>query len=104
MSHPDHDRQLDATFQNTRREAGIIFALWVVALLWCVPYCYIAGYGPDAATHTVWGIPSWAFWGIAAPWTVASIFALWFSLRVMTDDDLGEGADADADAGTEVAR
>ena len=85
--------QLDPTFVNTRREAKLIFAAWVAALLWVVPYCALRGYGVGAAIDTVWGIPSWVFWGIAVPWATASAFALWFSFRVMTDDDLGE-ADA----------
>ena len=82
---------LDPTFRSTRREAAVIFAAWVAALLWTVPFCYLAGYGETALTATVAGIPQWVFWGVAAPWAAASVFALWFSLRVMADDDLGEG-------------
>ena len=83
--------ELDPTFRSTRREAAVIFAAWAAALLWTVPVCYLAGYGGTAATATVGGIPRWVFWGVAVPWAAASLFALWFSLRVMGDDDLGEG-------------
>ncbi|MCY3736707.1 MAG: hypothetical protein OXG13_09925 [Gemmatimonadaceae bacterium] len=82
---------LDPTFRSTRREAAVIFAVWVAALLWTVPFCYLAGYGDTAWTDTVAGIPRWVLWGVAAPWAAASAFALWFSLRLMGDDDLGEG-------------
>lgn len=88
MRHRDPD--LDPTFRSTRREAAVIFAVWVAALLWTVPFCYLAGYGDSAWTATVAGIPRWVLWGVAAPWGAASAFALWFSLRVMSDDDLGE--------------
>ena len=92
MRHRDPDCDyLDPTFRSTRREAAVIFAVWVAALLWTVPFCYLAGYGDSAWTGTVAGIPRWVLWGVAAPWAAASLFALWFSLRVMGDDDLGEG-------------
>ena len=38
--------ELDPTFVNSRREAGIIFCAWLVALCWCVPFCYF----PDIQT------------------------------------------------------
>lgn len=86
---------LDPTFRSTRREAAVIFAAWVAALLWTVPVSYLSGYGETARTATVAGIPQWVFWGVAVPWAAASVFALWFSLRVMSDDDLGEGGPGD---------
>ena len=93
MRHPDQewdaDPNWDSTFLNTRREALIIFAVWVATLLWAVPFSYLYGYDTGAVIDTVWGIPSWVFWGIATPWVAASVFALWFSLRGMADDDLG---------------
>ena len=85
----DADPNWDITFLNTRREAKIIFGVWVVALLWSVPMSYLRGYGVGAETDTIVGIPSWVLWGIAAPWAVASVFAVWFSMFRMVDDDLG---------------
>lgn len=82
----------DPIFLHARREALIIFAVWVLALLWAVPYCYINGYDIDPTTlKTVWGVPSWVFWGIGAPWILANIFTFWFCLFYMEEDDLGEG-------------
>ncbi len=83
----------DLTFLHARREALIIFAVWVLALFWAVPYCYFNGYGLNPAElETVWGVPSWVFWGIGAPWILADIFTCWFCLSYMADDDLGEGS------------
>jgi hypothetical protein len=92
----DADPDWDATFLNTRREAKIIFGVWVVALLWSVPMSYLLGYGTGAGNDTIIGIPSWVFWGIAAPWSVASVFAVWFSMFRMVDDDLGRAPEEEA--------
>ena len=99
MAHGPEGPPLDRTFLNTRREAATVFALWVVAFLWVVPYCTWKGYDASAPLETVWGVPSWVFWGIAVPWGLTSAFALWFSLRRMTDDDLGQNPDEGAAEG-----
>ena len=90
----------DPVFLSARREALIIFAIWIVALLWAVPYCYFAGYGISSGDQleTVLGVPSWAFWGIAAPWIVANAFTVWFCLRFMRDDPLGADGVAGRDS------
>lgn len=91
--------EVDPVFINSKREAWIILGLWVAALLWSVPYCYMNGFssGVDPESiETTMGIPSWVFWGIALPWLVADIFTVWFCLSYMKEDDLGvahEGED-----------
>ncbi len=102
------DSQFDPVFLNARREAIVIFCVWIVCLLWAVPYCYINGYpaageefNPDAL-KTVWGIPSWVFWGILFPWILANVFTTGFCFFYMVDDDLGE-AHEDADLREEIA-
>lgn len=98
-SNDTESMQLDPVFLNSKREAWIILGLWVVALLWSVPYCYFNGFqtGLDPETvETTMGIPSWVFWGIAFPWVVADLFTIWFCLFYMKEDDLGvahEGED-----------
>ena len=90
------DSRLDPTFLHARREAIVIFLVWCVALVWSISICYWLGYGASA-THlaTIWGVPAWVFWGIAAPWAVAVVFSLWFCFRYMVDDDLSGGRPAD---------
>ena len=89
--------QYDPTFVNSRREAIVIFGSWVVALIWAVPYCYLNGYNVTDPENikTVLGIPSWLFWGIAAPWVAANLFTTWFCFAYMKDDDLGVNPDAE---------
>jgi hypothetical protein len=96
--------EYDPVFLHSRREAVIIFGLWVVALLWSVPYCYFTGYGQfDAATfETVLGVPKWLFWGIFVPWLAADAFTIWFCFGYMKEDDLGEAHEG-ADLAEEIA-
>lgn len=85
------DSDYDPTFVHARREAIVILATWLCALLWTVPYCYLHGYLPkDPSDHAmVWGIPSWVFWGVVLPWLVADVITAWFCFRYMAEDDLG---------------
>lgn len=93
----------DTTFLNARREAALIFAVWVVLFLWSVPFCYHFGYGAGAETQgTVWGVPKWVVWGIGVPWLVADAFTIWLVTRYMGDDDLGEEERATGTEGTSV--
>ena len=87
------DLDYDPVFLHSRREALIIFCLWLTALLWAVPFCYFNEFGRpvDPETFsTVLGIPTWLFWGIVVPWLLADIFTIWFCFFYMKDDDLGE--------------
>jgi hypothetical protein len=99
------DLEFDPVFLHSRREAIIIFFVWLAAFIWAVPYCYFNGY-VDATSvveiDTVWGIPSWVFWGIGAPWIAANIFTTWFCFCYMEDDDLGEAMEG-ADIAEEVS-
>ena len=57
----------DPVYVNSRREAIIIFRVWLCALLWAIPCSYLLGYTHEfdpAQFSTVWGIPTWIFWGI----------------------------------------
>ncbi len=91
--------EYDPTFLHSRREAAIIFGVWAAALVWTIPYCYFNGYttlpSPDAL-ETVWGVPSWVFWGVAFPWLLADLFTVWFCFFYMADDDLGDERPAEA--------
>ena len=102
----DKQPDYDPVFLNARREAVLIFLIWLAAMLWTVPYCYINGFTPPAAGEkvaTVGGIPAWVFWGIGAPWMVANVLTIGFCLFIMKDDDLGR-ADDEPDAASIQSR
>ncbi len=83
--------QWDEVFLHARREAWGILAFWAVALVWCVPVCYVLGYerpGRPADPSLVWGIPAWLFWGVVVPWVVAIGATIWFCFGVMKEDRL----------------
>jgi hypothetical protein len=94
----DQDLQPDPVFLHSRREAAIIFAVWILCLIWTVPYCYWNGYvaaGESVEVSTILGVPSWAFWGIAVPWLLADVFTIWFCISYMRDADLGDEGEPD---------
>ena len=83
--------EYDPVFLHSRREAIIIVGVWALGLIWSVPYCYFRGYNlSPQEIHTIWGIPSWVFWGIGVPWLLADLFTAWFCFRYMSIDDLGK--------------
>ena len=87
----------DPVYVNSRREAIIIFRVWLCALLWAIPCSYLLGYTHEfdpTKFSTVWGIPTWIFWGIGFPWLLADAFTIWFCFCSMADDDLGEAQEA----------
>ena len=92
--------------KNARREAWIVLGTWALFLVWVVGYSYLRGYqhpeesllirwgmavSPEKAPlKLVLGLPEWIFYGIFAPWLAAMVFTIFFGLRVLKDDDLGE--------------
>ena len=89
----DPEIEYDPVFLHSRREAVVIFSIWVTAIVWVVPYCYFNGYGGNvdpASISMIIGIPAWLFWGIFVPWLAADVFTIWFCFFYMQDDDLGE--------------
>jgi hypothetical protein len=89
-------RDTDPVLKNARREAIVIMAAWLASTVYTCAYCYWFGYirpghdlGPNDL-HPVFGMPSWIFWGVIAPWAVCALFTFWFAGFVMTDDDLGQ--------------
>jgi hypothetical protein len=86
----------DPVLRNSRREAIVIALAWLISTVYSCGYCYLFGYSrPDRPLgpqdiHPILGMPSWVFWGIMAPWAVASLFTFWFAGFVMKDDDLGK--------------
>lgn len=87
MPHPD----TDPVVKRAAREALWVFAMWVAALCYTVPYCYFHGFNRSLESlRFVWGFPDWVFWGIVVPWSVCIAVSFWFGATFITDDDLGE--------------
>ena len=81
----------DPVLRSSRREAALVLFVWLAACIFTVGYCYVFGYGRDAATLTyVVGFPDWVFWGIIAPWTICTILCFVLTYFVIRDEDLGE--------------
>jgi hypothetical protein len=81
----------DPVLTSARREALLVFAIWLAACVWSVGVCYRFGYGRDAASLTyVLGFPDWVFWGVVVPWTVCTGLCYLMAYHVITDEHLGE--------------
>lgn len=105
---PNSQGEYHPAFIHGRREMIFILVVWVVALLWVVPYCYWQGFVHDPANfdpeqlETVLGMPAWVVWGIAVPWLAANLITIVFCFGFMTDDDLGEANEGE-DLAEEIA-
>jgi uncharacterized membrane protein YhdT len=92
----------DPVVSSSRREAIIAIALWLVAMIYTVGYCYAYGYQrPPEDLRFILGVPDWVFWGIFAPWIVWTIVSALFAQFVMQDAYLGEDETVD-EAATEL--
>lgn len=90
----------DPLVSSSRREALFAVGLWFAAAVYTVGYCAAFGYGQKTGKLAfVLGVPDWVFWGIVVPWTVCTLVSIWFAMRMMRDDPLGDEATTDpADA------
>jgi hypothetical protein len=81
----------DPILRSSRREAIVVFAIWAIACLYSVGYCYLFGYHRTAESIRYYaGVPDWVFLGLLAPWMLCTMLSFWISNYFMTDDDLGE--------------
>jgi hypothetical protein len=85
----------DTLVRHARREAALALAMWLVAMVYTLTYCYLNGYGrqADSLSFVLW-FPDWVFWGIVLPWGICVLGSLVFSFRIMGDEPLGEEIDA----------
>ena len=75
---------------NARREALIIMAVWLIALIWSVASGYLLGYHREPnQVRLLFGMPQWVFWSVVLPWGICLVFSFWFCFKHMADDDLG---------------
>jgi Protein of unknown function (DUF997) len=85
---PPHD---DPVLRSARREAILIFAVWLAAMIYTVTCCYLMGYNRSAESlKFVLGFPDWVFWGILVPWTICVLVSFYIGAAFMRDEDLGE--------------
>ena len=84
-------RREDPVLTSARREAWLVFAIWLASCVWSLGVSYRYGYGRDAATLTyVLGFPDWIFWGVIVPWTACTVACFVLAYYVITDEELGE--------------
>lgn len=76
------------------REARWILLIWLVSSVWTVSYCWVYGYQPmdPASVSTVFGMPRWVFWGVAAPWLITTAVSIVFAIWGIREDDLSKSS------------
>jgi hypothetical protein len=80
----------DSLLISARREAVLVFTIWLLACVYSIGVCYWLGYNRDVQTLTyVVGFPDWVFWGIVLPWTVCTGLSFVLSYWLIADEDLG---------------
>ena len=91
----------DPLVRSSRREALVVFFLWLGAMTYTVMYCYLNGYGrPPESLSFILGFPDWVFWGILLPWGVCLVLSYWFGYALVRDAPLGKSLDeVDAEQG-----
>jgi hypothetical protein len=86
-----NDRLEDPVLVSARREALLVFAIWITACVYSIGVCYRFGYHRDADSLTyVLGFPDWVFWGLVVPWTTCTLLSFILSAVVIRDEDLGK--------------
>jgi len=116
----------DQVFLNCRREAVIIFFLWLAASTCSICISYIYGYtshepsgmavglsveemvgplehlnrDPDSITFPLGlGIPDWVFYAVVVPWAICILITWAFCVFYMKDDELGDENSAAGEEG-----
>ena len=95
----------DPVWKNGLHEMWIILGVCAVTLAVVTSVSYGLGI-PAETTETgkiqlILGMPSWVVLGVLLPWIAATIFAVWFSLCYMADDDLGVELEEESLSGEE---
>ncbi len=67
--------------------AWCVFAVWVLAASFWLPRT------TPESPRLVFGMPMWIALGVFLPWSIATIFTIWFSLTKMSDDPESETDD-----------
>lgn len=92
MSGARQAEDLADSFRQSRREMAVMLGTWLAFFLWTGIACTLLAYWePGEPVARLFGMPRWAFVGVALPWLAANGFIAWFALRFMKDTDLDPG-------------
>lgn len=107
---------MDSVYLNCRREAILIFLLWLAVSTYSIVVSYLYGYTSHepaviSSSHTIeefigplesfnrvpstlttplgLGIPDWVFYAVVVPWFFCILITWFFCVFYMKDDDLG---------------
>lgn len=81
----------DPVLQSSRRESIFVGILFALAITYATTYCGIFGYGRDwESIRFILGFPDWIFWGVVVPWVFCVLISIWYALRYVRDEALGE--------------
>jgi hypothetical protein len=85
----DNNRFADPIYRRSLSELRGILVLWAIFFAWTISYTHWHGsWQADQPLRLVWGMPSWVFWGLFAPWVVAAVLSTWFALFRIADHPL----------------
>ena len=87
-----------SSFASATRETRVILIGFVVFCLWVVVASIWLGQSEASATNLIFGLPTWVFWGVAAPWLLANVFTVWFCFGYMKDEPLSGPEEHDCSA------
>ena len=78
---------------NAVRESLWIVGTWCVFAVWMLGASYWLPPTTSDPSTILLGMPKWIVLGVFVPWSVATLFTIWFSLGMMTDDPDREAQD-----------
>lgn len=82
--------QSASVLRSARREAVFVAILWLLGCVYVVGYAGLFAYRQETPPRLLWGMPEWVVRGILLPWLVVTGLTVWYALRGMKDEDLGE--------------
>ncbi len=78
---------------NAAGEALWIVGTWCVFAVWILMASYWLPPTTPESPRMILGMPMWIVLGVVLPWSVATVFTIWFSWAVMADDQDSEAQD-----------
>ena len=90
------DWELDPLFLQARREMWMVLGLFSISLIWTISAANWLGYQAPLPADVdrlslTWGMPTWVFWSVIAPWILLDVVAVWFCFYYMQDEPVAQG-------------